>query len=70
MNSRSGVLSLLTNRGIAMKVGLGFACVLALLAFVSGEAYLVIPDRRRRASRAMSSASRRLGSPATLIGAS
>ena len=38
MNSRSGVLSLLTNRGIAMKVGLGFACVLALLAFVSGEA--------------------------------
>jgi len=39
MNRRNGLLSLIANRGIAMKVGLGFACVLLLLAFVSGEAY-------------------------------
>jgi methyl-accepting chemotaxis protein len=39
MNNRSGAASLIANRGIAMKVGLGFGCVLALLAIVSFMAY-------------------------------
>ena len=40
MNNSSGAMSLIGNRGIATKIGLGFAGVLALLAIVGGTAYL------------------------------
>jgi len=40
MNNSRGAMSLIADRGIAVKIGLGFACVLALLAIVSGTAYL------------------------------
>ena len=36
----SSALSFMTNRGVAAKIGLGFACVLAIFAAVSGTAYL------------------------------
>ena len=39
MNIHRGAVSLIANRGIAMKIGLGFGCVLALLAIVSFTAY-------------------------------
>ncbi len=40
MANSNAVGSLLTDRSISTKVGLGFACVLVLLAVVSGTAYL------------------------------
>ena len=40
MDNSNAVGSLLTDRSISTKVGLGFACVLVLLAVVSGTAYL------------------------------
>ena len=40
MNNTSAAGSLIANRSISTKVGLGFACVLVLLAVVSGTAYL------------------------------
>ena len=40
MNYSSAAGSMLANRAIGTKVGLGFACVLVLLAVVSGTAYL------------------------------
>jgi methyl-accepting chemotaxis protein len=39
MSERNGLSSLLTDRKISAKVGLGFACVLTILAIVSGMAY-------------------------------
>jgi hypothetical protein len=40
MNANNGAMSLISNRAIGTKVALGFACVLAILAIVSGTAYL------------------------------
>ena len=40
MNPHSGKLSLLANRMIGTKIAIGFACALAILAVVSGVAYL------------------------------
>jgi methyl-accepting chemotaxis protein len=39
MSERNGLSSLLTDRGISTKIGLGFACVLAILAIVSTMAW-------------------------------
>ena len=40
MNTNNGAMSLIANRAIGTKVAIGFACVLAILAIVSGTAYL------------------------------
>jgi methyl-accepting chemotaxis protein len=40
MNGHNGAGSLIADRAIGTKVGLGFACVLAILAIVGGTAYL------------------------------
>jgi methyl-accepting chemotaxis protein len=40
MTTNNGAGSLIADRAIGTKVGLGFACVLAILAIVSGTAYL------------------------------
>src|SRR5580700_10650955 len=39
MSNRGMLSTLLTDRKISVKVGLGFACVLMILAIVSGMAY-------------------------------
>jgi methyl-accepting chemotaxis protein len=40
MTTNNGAMSLIANRAIGTKVAIGFACVLAILAIVSGTAYL------------------------------
>jgi hypothetical protein len=66
MDESNRIAALFTDRKISVKVGMGFACVLAILAAVSGTAYVAF----RSSDEGFSAYAQRVmvvGMPATLI---